>query len=109
MQEFSEFMENFNGISEKDKPIQCFENSYFEGKDDSQKVYCVSSTNRTSQNHKNEFDVYSSHFSCRYTVIIERKEIVLRWRDKFSSLKGVLYSAKVSRLTGPRIMHTFYR
>ncbi len=106
MKEFPAFMKNpKNQIPDSDQHTSGVEGYYFTGADGSQTAFWTCSQNRTSKEHRHEFDEYMVCVEGEYTMIINEKETMLRRGDEFFIPKGTLHGGRVK--AGTRTIHVF--
>ena len=106
MKDFPEFMKSEkNHISSNQQNTKDIDGYFFEGEDGSQVAFWTCYSDRTSKEHKHEFDEYMVCVCGQYTVTMDGQEFVLNPGDELFIPKGTVQGG--SCIAGTRTIHAF--
>ncbi len=106
MKEFPEFMKNpANRIGKESQYTEGIEGYVFNGADGSQMAFWTCYQDRTSKEHRHNFDEYFVVVQGKYIVIIEGKEEVIAAGQECHIPKGTPHSGR--SFAGTRTIHCF--
>ncbi len=106
MKDFPDFMKNEkNHISSQQQNTKDIDGYFFEGEDGSQMAFWTCYSDRTSKEHKHEFDEYMVCVYGKYTVTMNGQEYILNPGDELFIPKGTIQGG--SCIAGTRTVHAF--
>lgn len=106
MKDFPEFMKSeINHIDSKLQNTKDIDGYFFEGEDGCQMAFWTCNSDRTSNEHKHEFDEYMVCVCGQYTVTMNRQEFILNPGDELFIPKGTMQGG--SCIAGTRTIHAF--
>ena len=106
MKDFPEFMKNkMNHIGANQQNTKDIDGYFYNGKDGSQMAFWTCYSDRTSKEHKHDFDEYMVCVCGQYTVIINGEKYILNPGDELFIPKGTLQGG--SCIAGTRTIHAF--
>ena len=106
MDDFPKFMRNrLNRIATASQHTEDIEGYVFDGADGSQVAFWTCHADRTSREHRHDFDEYMVVLQGRCTLIIENERIPLSAGQEYCIPRGVTQVVEV--VAGTRTLHVF--
>jgi quercetin dioxygenase-like cupin family protein len=106
MDNFPEFMrKEENCVDRSQQNTEDIEGYYYNSNDGSQMAFWTCHTERTSKEHKHDFDEYMVCVKGQYIAVLDGKKYVLNPGDELFIPKGTVQSGRC--IAGTRTIHAF--